>query len=280
MNKLKINLAKTSFFDYDSEGLDQRLKVINLIVWFEGRISRALVMTLFNVGESRASVLIREYRALFPESYLAWDTKDKSFHKTEEYVKFVEGSCSFEEIEKNFEYYQQVKGQKNSVLPGVSFFDPGLFSILSQYIEKGENEFLEAEYYVGRLDLIQTVFFKPVTLVKVGLGKWFLRCYCLDSGGGFSEGFYNLKLDSFRGELPQSHVAIGSTIPTDDLFLKTKAVDLKFGGAEKVVNVNEAILKVFLVENGISLLPAEDKVQAVGFQEDFIDQLNDQSAYL
>ena len=59
----------------------QRLAILKLLLIWEGRLNRARLMELFNLGSNSASVWIREFRELNPE-WLVWDTKTRSYHAT------------------------------------------------------------------------------------------------------------------------------------------------------------------------------------------------------
>lgn len=180
----------------DGDTASQRTAILTLLLIWEGRLNRGRLMELFDLGVTRASVWIREFRELH-EDWLVWDSKTRSFHATSTayHVWHVDGSRRVANSESLASYLSLV-GLPNASVAGIdaktstletlvdlSAPAPRTFAALSEAIRMGRA--VRISYKSMRHPELHDRTISPHTLVRAGR-RWHVRAYC-DSNHDFRD---------------------------------------------------------------------------------------------
>lgn len=164
----------------------QRLATLELLLVWEGILSRSRIANLLGLGDIRASQLIQEFRTAYPR-WLTWNSKSRSYHATPEvYVATAKGEKTRGRAESLAKYlslvglpYVASDAETTSPIcaafPDLSAPDPQVFAQLSQAIRL--NLAVEITYRSMSEPAAHQRTISPHHLVRAGR-RWHVRAYC------------------------------------------------------------------------------------------------------
>jgi len=163
----------------------RQLNLWSVLLW-EGRLNNARLRELFNIGDIRASQMIREFREIHPD-YLIWNPVTRSFHATED--AFMESPVVREgkhgEAVSLARYLTLVELPHTSfestqprgawaAFPDLSVPSPRIFSNISEAIRV--RRALEISYMSMREPVPHKRVISPHSLIQAGR-RWHTRAY-------------------------------------------------------------------------------------------------------
>ncbi|MBR8380494.1 WYL domain-containing protein [Burkholderia cenocepacia] len=165
----------------------ERLDALRSLLLWEGELSRSRLQRLFNLGETRASQWVREFRDAFPQ-WVAWDTRRRRYHAT--YAAYHEA-----ERELASRSARAASLTRYLALTGLTLDDPGrrddgiawatypelsaphprVFSVLRSAIET--RRVIEITYSSMRNPQPHDRNIAPHGLIRAGR-RWHVRAWC------------------------------------------------------------------------------------------------------
>lgn len=164
-----------------------RNKVIRRIALWEGRLSRARLMTVLGLSGIRVSQLLREVREETPD-WFEWDSKSKSYFVMPVAYKKAQAELKAGTSDLSLAAYLAETDIHADLAPGAgpitvapwgfSQVNPNIFSRIRLAIEQGTR--LQLEYRSMQTPEPHTRTVEPHSLIQAGR-RWHMRGYCLET---------------------------------------------------------------------------------------------------
>jgi hypothetical protein len=164
----------------------QRLSTLELLLLWEGVLSRSRLATLLGLGNIRASQLIQEFRDAYPR-WVTWNSKSRSYHATHEaYVAAKRDDKAGNRADSLARYLtlaglpyiaHDAEGTSPicAAFPDLGTPDPQVFATLSQAIRL--NLAVEITYRSMKEPAPHKRIISPHHLVRAGR-RWHVRAFC------------------------------------------------------------------------------------------------------
>jgi hypothetical protein len=163
----------------------QRLSTLELLLLWEGILSRSRLVALLGLGNIRASQLIQEFRAAYPR-WLTWNSKSRSYHATyEAYAAAKRDDKTLSRADSLARYltlaglpyiaHDADAGPICAAFPDLGTPDPQVFAALSQAIRL--NSAVEITYRSMKEPTPHQRIISPHHLVRAGR-RWHVRAFC------------------------------------------------------------------------------------------------------
>lgn len=155
-----------------SNQADQRLKDIEVLLLWEGRVGNARLRELYDIGLGAASVLIKAYRAIYPRSCV-WNTVERLYTAVPGLVK---PELSLGTISDYLELLARSGSQDGTITydgrVDLTNVAPAIFSTL--HLACSRKQCVELVYASMSTPLAQARMFFPQRLVQAGR-RWHVR---------------------------------------------------------------------------------------------------------
>ncbi len=207
-----------------------RLKFVEVMLYWEGRVTTTQLHNQFSVSRQTASKDINQYINLFPANVAAYDPKKKYFEPTTlfkpqltnglltEYTDFVGSVSVIETLEQTSQKIESKGTSNNSTyfesLPvPIRNINPKL--VRSLIFACKQQKRLMIGYYSISSGVTEERIISPHSIVFDGV-RWHVRAYCerRDSQGK-GGGFKDFVLSRFHGEAEIENFAPSHTIKDD-----------------------------------------------------------------
>jgi len=196
--------------------LYQRLRLIEMIALWEGRLTSNSLNEAFGIKRQQSSKDITYYRSICPGN-LEYDTKLKGYKTTEHFkAKYTDGTLdeylkflSFnKDASSHVSSITQVNTPIELVTPRNRVVDPEQIRKIIKACRNAER--IDITYASKKDPLGKERMIIPHTLVTSGY-RWHVRAYCEESGI-----YKDFILGRFLGDIETNDEKINHTIPEDD----------------------------------------------------------------
>ncbi|GAW97900.1 MULTISPECIES: WYL domain-containing protein [Colwellia] len=198
--------------------LYQRLRLIEMIALWEGRLTSKSMMQAFGIKRQQASKDITYYRNLCPEN-LEYDTKLKGY-KTTKYFKAKYTDGSLDEYLKFLSFNKDASSHVSSItqvntpieliMPPNRVVEPKIIRALIKACRNKER--IDVKYASVKNPLGEERNIIPHTLVTSGY-RWHVRAYCEKD-----KKYKDFVLGRFLGDIETIYEKLNHKVPEDKLW--------------------------------------------------------------
>lgn len=163
-----------------------RIDLLETILRWEGRLNNSRLRELFDLGGTRTSQWIREFRDLHPD-WMTWDTVTRSYHATAAVYKEAKNTKGKQDKAASLAQYLSLVGISHittasttshalwSAFPDLSVPSAFTFAQISEAIRLGHR--MQITYRSIRNPVPHQRTISPHSLVRAGR-RWHVRAFC------------------------------------------------------------------------------------------------------